>query len=524
MKLFKTKIILFLVIIFLLNNIFATELIIKKGTQKLALTSVNIRGSEYVASSKLAKALNANYFYNPTKQKSELKFIEYNLKFTANNQFVILISRKSNQQQIFQMPISAKLREGDLFIPVKYSVKYISFATGIETTYFEDDNTILIASKKLNTKRLVNWNKKLIDKNSIKYDIFSANIENKTNGTLLRLATKNRIIKPTSSIANNTLYIFFSGVTIDKNEISKLKSKGFIKSVELKHVNGNPQMEIKLKEGYNGHEIFYDEEIGEILVSIHSKYSKTEIGSDEEINKWKFNVVVIDPGHGGKDPGAIGVNGLKEKDINLAIAKELGSLIKRNNNDLDVVYTRDDDTFIELYKRGKIANENKGDLFISIHCNSMPKKRSNVRGFEVYLLRPGRTKEAIDIAEFENSVISLEDNPNRYKKLTEENFILVSMTNASNMRYSETFADMLNTEWIKQNILPSRGIKQAGFYVLVGASMPSILIETGYISNKEDAKYLNSLRGQKQVANSIYESIFKYKKYYETSLNNELNE
>jgi N-acetylmuramoyl-L-alanine amidase len=138
-------------------------------------------------------------------------------------------------------------------------------------------------------------------------------------------------------------------------------------------------------------------------------------------------------------------------------------------------------------------------------------------------LRPGRTKEAIDIAEFENSVISLEDNPNRYKKLTDENFILVSMANASNMRYSETFADMLNTEWIKQDFLPSRGIKQAGFYVLVGASMPGILIESGYISNKEDAKYLNTKRGQQQVANSIYEAIIKYKNYYETSLNNELD-
>ncbi len=523
MNLLKTKIIFGILSVLFFTNISAADLIIKKGTQKLVIQSENIRGTEYVASSKLARALGANYFFNPTKQKSELKFIDYNLKFTANNQFVILIAKKSNQHQIYQMPLSAKLKEGDIFIPVKYSVKYLSFATGLETTYFEDENSILIASKKLNTKNLVEWNKKLIDRSSIKYDIFSANIENKTNGTLLRLSTKDKIIKPTSSISNNTLYIFFSGVTFDKNEISKLTAKGFIKSVALKHVNGNPQMEINLKEGYDRHEIFYDEEIGEVLISIHSKFAKTEIKASEEINKWKFNVVVIDPGHGGKDPGAIGVNGIKEKDINLAIAKELGSLIKQNSNNIDVVYTRDDDTFVELYKRGKIANENKGDLFISIHCNSMPKRKSNVRGFEVYLLRPGRTKEAIDIAEFENSVISLEDDPNRYKKLTDENFILVSMANASNMRYSETFADMLNTEWIQQDLLPSRGIKQAGFYVLVGASMPGILIESGYISNKEDAKNLNTRRGQQKVANSIFNAITNYKNYYETSLKNELD-
>ena len=523
MKILNRNIIFGILSVLFLNNIIAADLIIKKGTQRVVIPSENIRGTEYVASSKLAKALGANYFFNPSKQKSELKFIDYNLKFTANNQFIIIIAKKSNQHQIFQMPLSAKLRDGDIYIPVKYSVKYLSYATGLETTYSENDNSILIASKKLNTKDLVEWNKKLVDRTSIKYDIFSANIENKTNGTLLRLSTKDRIIKPSSSISNGTLYIFFSGVTVDKNEISKLKAKGLIRSVTLKHVNGNPQMEIKLKDGYDRHEIFYDEEIGEILISIHSKFVKSEIKSDEEINKWKFNVVVIDAGHGGKDPGAIGVNGIKEKSINLAIAKELGALIKQNNSDINVVYTREDDTFVELYKRGKIANENKGDLFISIHCNSMPKKRSNIRGFEVYLLRPGRTKEAIDIAEFENSVISLEDNPNRYKKLTDENFILVSMANASNMRYSETFADMLNTEWIKQDLLPSRGIKQAGFYVLVGASMPGILIETGYISNKDDAKYLNTRRGQQQVANSIFNAIIKYKNYYETSLNNELD-
>ena len=138
------------------------------------------------------------------------------------------------------------------------------------------------------------------------------------------------------------------------------------------------------------------------------------------------------------------------------------------------------------------------------------------------LLRPGRTKEAIAIAEFENSVISLEDDPTRYKQLNDENFILVSMAQASNMRYSETFADMLNTEWIKKVNIPSRGIKQAGFYVLVGASMPAVLIETGYISNKSDAKYLNSKKGQKQIASSIFNAIVKYKKYYKNSINNEL--
>jgi len=97
------------------------------------------------------------------------------------------------------------------------------------------------------------------------------------------------------------------------------------------------------------------------------------------------------------------------------------------------------------------------------------------------------------------------------------------MKHASNMRYSETFSDMLNTEWIKQAGIPSRGIKQAGFYVLVGASMPGVLIESGFLSNKNDVKYLKSTKGQSEIAKSIFDSIVKYKNYYETSLNTELN-
>lgn len=502
---------------------YASQLIIKSGSQTVRINSLNIRGIEYVSVKNLAKALGSNYYYNSERQKSEIKFTDYKLKFTANNQFVILISKKSNQHQIFQMPVSSRLRKGDVYIPIKYSVKYISYASGLETIYLEEKNILSVLEKKIDTKDIVSWNNNLVDRTSVLYDIFSVKVENKSNGTLIRFTTKRTIRKPSSSIRDNVLYLFFSDVTIDKSQINGIKSIGFVKSVVIKYVAGNPQLEIKLKEGYDKYEIFYDDEIGELLVSIHNKYLKKEDTISDEIEKWKFDVIVLDAGHGGKDPGAIGVNGLKEKNINLAIVKELGKLIENKLKDVKVVYTRNDDRFVELYKRGKIANANNGNLFISVHCNSTSRKFSSARGFEVYLLRPGKTKKAIDIAEFENSVISLEDDPTRYKQLNDENFILVSMAHASYMRYSETFADMMNTEWIKQVNIPSRGIKQAGFYVLVGASMPGILIETGFISNKHDAKYLSRSKGQIEIASSIFSSILKYKKYYETSLNNEID-
>jgi N-acetylmuramoyl-L-alanine amidase len=235
-------------------------------------------------------------------------------------------------------------------------------------------------------------------------------------------------------------------------------------------------------------------------------------------SKWNFDCVVIDAGHGGKDPGTIGVLGTREKDINLAVALKLGKLIESSLEGVRVVYTRKTDEFIELYKRGKIANEAGGKLFISIHCNSTESKDNGYRGFEVYLLRPGRTKEAIRIAEFENSVIKYEENPNRYEKLTDENFILVSMAHSQYMRFSESFSDFLNQNWKRDVEIPTLGIKQAGFYVLVGASMPSVLIENGFLSNRKDEAYLKSTAGQNAVAEAIFNSVKTYKEFYEKEM------
>ena len=138
-----------------------------------------------------------------------------------------------------------------------------------------------------------------------------------------------------------------------------------------------------------------------------------------------------------------------------------------------------------------------------------------------FTLRPGRTKEAIAIAERENSVIQYEDNPKRYEKLTDENFILVSMAHAAYMRYSEKFSELVDKNYSVETNIPSRGVKQAGFYVLVGASMPSVLIETGFISNRHDANYISSSKGQKDIAKAIFNSIKNYKKYYESTMETE---
>jgi len=179
------------------------------------------------------------------------------------------------------------------------------------------------------------------------------------------------------------------------------------------------------------------------------------------------------------------------------------------------VYTRKDDRFVELYRRGQIANEAGGKLFISVHCNSMPSKPHPAKGFETYILRPGRNEDAVRVAERENDAIRFESNQKRYKALTDEQFIVVNMAQSAFVKFSEMFAAAVQDEVGKATSLASRGVNQAGFYVLVGASMPNILFETAFLSNKDDEKFINSERGQNAVARGLFNAIRIYADKYE---------
>lgn len=229
----------------------------------------------------------------------------------------------------------------------------------------------------------------------------------------------------------------------------------------------------------------------------------------------KLDVIVLDAGHGGKDPGAIGTNGYKEKSATLAIALKTGALLKEALPGIKVIYTRDDDRFIELYRRGEIANKYKGKLFISIHCNSTAEKPTKARGTATYILRPGKTDAAIRVAARENAVIEYEKDKKRYEGLSDIEFILTSMRSAQDIRYSERFAATLQKEFKSNSNLKNNGVEQAGFYVLVGASMPSVLIETAFISNPKEEDLLKSSDGQTQFAKGIVEAVKKFKKMYE---------
>jgi len=228
-------------------------------------------------------------------------------------------------------------------------------------------------------------------------------------------------------------------------------------------------------------------------------------------------VVVIDAGHGGHDPGALGKSS-KEKNINLNVALKLGKQIKRNCPDVKVIYTRERDVFIPLDRRAEIANNAKADLFISIHTNSVA-GGTTVKGASTWTLGLAKSDANLEVAKRENSVILYEsDYKTRYAGFnpnSAESYIIFEFMQDKYMSQSVHLASLVQKEFRHTCKRADRGVHQAGFLVLKASAMPSILVELGFISNPEEERYLNSESGSTTLANGIFRAFLTYKREHE---------
>lgn len=227
-------------------------------------------------------------------------------------------------------------------------------------------------------------------------------------------------------------------------------------------------------------------------------------------------VLVIDAGHGGKDPGAVGKTA-REKDINLSVALALGRLIESDCPDVRVIYTRKTDVFIPLQKRASMANKASADLFISIHTNALPAGKIG-RGAETYTLGIARADENLEVAKRENSVILIEDNYKEqyqgFDPRSAESYIMFEFMQDRFMAQSVDFARMIQSQFRTTAGRNDKGVHQAGFLVLRETSMPSVLVELGYISTPDEERFLKSSEGVRVMSRSIYNAFLSYKKGY----------
>lgn len=253
--------------------------------------------------------------------------------------------------------------------------------------------------------------------------------------------------------------------------------------------------------------------------SLISLYSAGKNAEDELLlpQDNKVDVVCIDPGHGGHDPGCLGAS-VNEKNVALAIGLKLGELIEKNYPDVKVVYTRKTDVFVELHKRADIANRANADLFICIHCNA---GAAEAHGSETYALGLHKTEANLAVAKRENEVVMMEgDFQKNYKGFdmnSPEGSIIVELYQKAYLNRSLSFASKVQKYFKQDAGRNDRGVKQAGFLVLWKSAMPAVLIETGFLTNVKEEKFLMESKNQDIMANSIYKAFVEYKNEVEGS-------
>ncbi len=353
------------------------------------------------------------------------------------------------------------------------------------------------------------------------YSIRDLVLQNFKNGSTLRIETTRLFKEQDINIwegRNGWLYCTLYGATGDTIQLSRTYNTGILRRIIAIQSGETFQLSMRLRNRIAGYDFYIDPDNRSININLR-KPSNLSARNDqtEQSKKWLIDTIVLDAGHGGRDPGALGVDGTREKDIVLDITLRLGRLLEREMG-VKVVYTRKTDVFIPLHQRTKIANNANGKLFLSIHCNSIDNRRTS--GSETFLLAPRLTEEAIRIAERENQVIRYEENQEIYEDLTGSQYIIAAMAQSAFMKESEDLAALIEKNYSQKLRTPSRGVKQAGFYVLLGASMPNVLTEVDFLSNRTVLQRLKRASYRQQVAVALFQAIKDFKIKHEKDIPN----
>jgi N-acetylmuramoyl-L-alanine amidase len=434
----------------------------------------------------------------------------HSLKLTALSSFVVI-----DETAVHQMPEATLWKDQTVWIPVQCFLPLINHYLPEPVKW---NDRIFDQNKPIVTSQSDKTNMESTDRSNIQ----SVEWSKKLNGLLITFTTTKTFNQSELALWKNKqwLYLTVSGGLPSSHiqtQLNQLTNTNFIRKALLFQHQKSIQFSFQLTRDIDGQEVVYDEPRNQIQLiirvspSIMNEPVKKDTIKTQSVVKqdkqWKIDKIVIDAGHGGKDPGAVGKGGTKEKTVTLAIALKLGKLIE-DKTGISVAYTRSTDEFISLKNRTKFANNQNAKLFISIHCNAS--KRRSAAGFETFFLSPSRNDEAQSVAMLENEAIQFEENRHEYGDFTNEKFILASMMQSVFVRESEELADFVQKGLAQKMTIKNRSVSQGPFYVLMGASMPSILVEAAFISNKSEEKFLKSEKGQKAVAEGIFLGLKKF--------------
>lgn len=321
------------------------------------ITALQRGGQTFLSVPDFAVKLHFQYFRNTDKNKIELRFPKASLIITANNPFVVFRSKEDGSVTTSQIFPQATFSNGEVFIQLECFAKLMEKHFAVAFSW---------KNKLTDVKEPETADAPVDEVLAATNSTFSYTVNEKANGTLISFKGKQKIKKYTADYEDGTITVQFAKTKLVGTPKSFTSRKGLVRSVDWNQEKDNTVVTLKVSGDYSSFELILDDP-NTLLLTVHNqKFAQKTKTSDPAKQKWKFDVIVLDAGHGGKDYGAIGIHNTVEKVINLGVALKLGKLIQKNMKDVKVVYTRKDDTFIELYKRGKFANEANGKLFISI--------------------------------------------------------------------------------------------------------------------------------------------------------------
>ncbi|GBU24438.1 N-acetylmuramoyl-L-alanine amidase [Fibrobacteria bacterium R8-3-H12] len=346
-------------------------------------------------------------------------------------------------------------------------------------------------------------------------DLWSVNLDSKENGEVVELKLSKPFVAETFYTKPNYL-LRINGLVIDSTMFLDLAKKStMISRVIPIQDKQSVQITLVVKDNCDGVELVKKDEGRTLQVVLRKKQTEAKApassSSATQAGGKKIKTIVLDPGHGGKDPGAIGFNGFKEKEIVLAVGLKLKSKLEEKG--FTVKMTRSTDEFIELAKRPKMASDWGGDLFLSLHCNAIEGKERQQRteGFTFYILRAGGNEEDKAIARRENQAIALETDKKGKTEISPAEWIILDNQLALYAEKSALLAGYLVESFDGGSIRKvQKGASQAGFMVLVGAYMPAVLAELGFITHPGDAAYMATEKGQNEIAENLAKAVVNF--------------
>lgn len=472
------------------------------------ISSAVSEGETYVPLHGISGLLNCKSFDNPDKKKSVLSLNSHSVKVTAYSSFIIIDETKA-----LQMPVSPIWSQNEVWVPVRWFLPVLNRHLPSPVLW----NGRIIKNDARTDSALAKDDD--ISKEADKTNLLSLEWSKKQNGYLFSLKTSRAFSQNDLALWKNKQWLYLTvsdgrPSSVLQNQLQQVTGSGIIRKALLFQHKQSVQFSFQLSQDIEGQEAYYDEPLNSIqmLIRLPSADKNNSIKKDtskshsviKQDKQWKIDKIVIDAGHGGKDPGAVGKGGTKEKTVTLSVALKLGKMIE-DKTGVSVAYTRTTDEFVSLKNRTQFANSQNAKLFVSIHCNAS--KRRSAAGFETFFLSPSRNDEAQSVALLENEAIQFEEDRHEYGDFTNEKFILASMMQSVFVKESEDLADKVQNGLARKMTIKNRGVSQGPFYVLMGASMPSILVEAAFISNKSEEKFLKSDSGQQKIAEGIFTGL-----------------